>query len=187
MHRILLRRRATSNTWLVGVFAGAMFLMFGAARAEAFVSWGTVDGRIARANLDGSRPDQRFIATAGPTAIAVDGLAAAGPSSAFSFAGKALRRNGFTILRVTIPGPGIVSAAQLGVTQRKPALVRAVRVKAAKAGKATLTLRPTPAGRKRLAAKRRFTVKTKVSYTPTGGEPGTAVKPVVLARVKYIR
>lgn len=107
------------------------------------------------------------------------------PVNAFSFSGKALRKNGFTILRVAVPGPGVLKAAQAKVTKKKPALIKKVRVSTSKAGKLRLKLKPTKAGKKRLARRGRFSAKVRVTYTPTGGKAKSRVKPVVLARRRF--
>jgi hypothetical protein len=115
--------------------------------------------------------------------------AAAGPSTnsgcpvnRFSFAGKALVKKGFTLLKVTVPGRGVLKAAQAKLTKRKPALIKAARVSASKAGTVKLKLKPTKAGKKLLAKKGKFSVKIKVTFTPTGGK-----RKLTVARVKLIR
>jgi hypothetical protein len=145
---------------------------------------------IGRADLSGAHLDPRFIARSnlyGPSGLAVDALGGGSQKSGFSFAGKALIRNGSTILRVRVPGPGVVSARQAGATRRQPALIKAVRVRAAKTGIVKLTLKPTKAGLAVLARKRKFSVTSRVTYTPTGGAPKSVSKRVILKRVKYIR
>ena len=109
------------------------------------------------------------------------------PANAFRFSGKAQLRKGFTTMSVTVPGAGVLKAAQARVTKKKPALIRAVRVRASKAGKVSLKLKPTAAGKKVLAKKGKLKVSAKFTFTPTGGKPKTTVKPVVVARVKFIR
>jgi len=86
------------------------------------------------------------------------------------------------ILTLTIPGPGIVNAAQADTpgertSARKP-LVKPVRVTAGKASKVTLPIRPSKAGRKRLRKTRSFSVRLKVTYTPNGGEPRNTTRRV---------
>jgi DNA-binding beta-propeller fold protein YncE len=107
------------------------------------------------------------------------------PANTFSFAGKPLRRNGYTILKVKVPGPGRITAAQAKVTKKKPALITAVAVSTKRAGQVTLKLKPTKAGKKMLAKRGKFTVKAKITYTPTGGKRSSRNQPVVLASGKF--
>ena len=106
------------------------------------------------------------------------------PANAFAFAGKPLGRNGYTLLKVKVPGPGRINAAQAKVTKKKPALIKAVAVSAKKAGQVILKLKPTKVGKKVLAKRGKFTVKTKITYTPTGGKRSSRTQPVVLASRK---
>ncbi len=104
------------------------------------------------------------------------------PFNAFSFAGKAQSKKGFTLIKVTVPGPGIVKAAQAVVTKKKPALIKAAKISASKAGTVVLRINTNKAGKKLLATADKFTVKAKFTFTPKGGKSrGT------FARVKFIR
>src|SRR5680860_125194 len=108
------------------------------------------------------------------------------PLNTFSF-GKTLFRKGFTILQVKVPGPGVVKAAQARVTKKKPALIKAARVNATKAGTVKLKLKPTRRGKKLLAKKGKFSVKAKVTYTPRGGKAKSATRGVTIKRAKRKR
>jgi hypothetical protein len=55
-----------------------------------------------------------------------------------------------------------------------------VSVSTKKAGQVTLKLKPTRAGKKVLAKRGKFTVKTKITYTPTGGKRSSRTQSVVL-------
>jgi hypothetical protein len=73
-------------------------------------------------------------------------------------------------LRVTVPGPGTLSA-----TAKKMAKAKGT---AKAAGPVKLMLKLTSAGKKELKKKGRLKVKVKIVYTPTGGSPGTTTKTV---------
>ncbi len=120
----------------------------------------------------------------GPTTPIVPAITA--PSNVFALLGKVLVRKRLTILTLTIPGPGVVNAAQADTpgertSARKP-LVKPVRVTAGKAGRVTLPIRPSKAGRKRLRKTRSFSVRLKVTYTPNGGEPRSTTRRVKIKR-----
>ncbi len=108
------------------------------------------------------------------------------PSNVFSFTGKVLVKKRLTILTLSVPGPGIVKAAQAGLSGARASaskpLVKPVRVSAEKAGKVALRITPSKAGRKRLRKKRSFSVTLKVTYTPTGGQPRSTSKRVRIRR-----
>ena len=112
------------------------------------------------------------------------------PSNVFSFAGKALLKKALTVLTLSVPGPGLVTAAQAvpgasrvaRASKRKPPLLKPVRVVVGQAGKVKLKLRPSKAGKKRLRSKRSFPVKVRITYTPTGGKPRSKVKLVKVKR-----
>ena len=90
-----------------------------------------------------------------------------------------LRKGGFT-LRFTAPGPGVTTAT-LTAAGRKTALARGRHVYKA-AGRATLTVKLTKAGRKRLRMARRLNVALTLSFTPAGGKAITATSKVRLKR-----
>jgi hypothetical protein len=108
-------------------------------------------------------------------------------------------KNGATVLSVTVPGPGVVSAAQATNTatasradaakkkkkkHKKPVLIKKTSVTATAAGVVKLTIRPTSAGKKLLRKKGKFTVNTAITFTPTGGTPATTHKRVTIKVLK---
>lgn len=104
------------------------------------------------------------------------------PLNRFSVSGKPVRRHGYTTESLKVPGRGVISALQLGVTRKNPALIAKTRVSVTKAGTVRLKLKPNAAGKKVLAAKGTFSVKVMVSFTPTGGKPAK-----IVGRIKLIR
>ena len=110
------------------------------------------------------------------------------PDNNFQVAGALALKNGFARLTVTVPGPGTVAAQQatnLAAASKKTkkkkkrkkrgALIRPATAQAGAAGAVTLTLKPSSAGRKRLAKKGRMSVPVNVSFTPTGYVAKSAV------------
>jgi DNA-binding beta-propeller fold protein YncE len=98
---------------------------------------------------------------------------AASPSNEFHFLEvKRNRRRGTAQVIVGIPGAGelLVRGRNLRRTAKRP---RA-------AGKATLSIRPTRNARQRLAKRGSIRLRVRVTYTPTGGEPRTKSKHIVL-------
>jgi hypothetical protein len=99
------------------------------------------------------------------------------PDNNFQVAGAVALKNGFARLTVNVPGPGTVTAqqasSQAAASKKKKrkkggALIRPATAQAGGAGAVTLTLKPSSAGRKRLAKKGRMSVPVSVSFTPTG-------------------
>ncbi len=91
---------------------------------------------------------------------------------------KLNKKKGTAKLTVTVPGPGVVKSvdvrslgAKAAVASKKkaPSRVKKAKVKAAAAGKVSLTLRPTAAGKKTLESKHKLSFKVRVTFTPTGG------------------
>jgi uncharacterized delta-60 repeat protein len=108
------------------------------------------------------------------------------PSNVFSSIGKTLVKKNLTILTLSVPGPGNVKAAQAGTSGARASaskpLVKPARASAGKAGKVTLKVRPSKAGKKLLRKKRSFSVKLKITYTPTGGTPRSTTKRIKIKR-----
>ena len=108
------------------------------------------------------------------------------PSNDFRFTGRALVKRRLTVLTLTVPGPGVVTAAQAGTTgtgasATKP-LIKLLRVTADAAGKLKLKIRPSKAGTRLMRKKRSFSVELKITYTPDGGTPRTSTKRVKVKR-----
>jgi hypothetical protein len=108
------------------------------------------------------------------------------PSNVFSSIGKTLVKKNLTILTLSVPGPGNVKAAQAGTSGARASAskprVKPARASAGKAGKVTLKVRPSKAGKKLLRKKRSFSVKLKITYTPTGGTPRSTTKRIKIKR-----
>jgi hypothetical protein len=112
-------------------------------------------------------------------------------------------KNGSTVLSVTVPGPGVVTASQATNTaaasradaakkkkkkkHKKPVLIKKASVTATAAGVVKLTIRPTSAGKKLLRKKGKFTVNTAITFTPTGGTAKTTFKKVTIKVIKKHR
>ncbi len=104
------------------------------------------------------------------------------PSNTFRFTGRALVKRRLTILTLTVPGPGVVKAAQAGTTGTRKPLIKPVRVTANAAGQLKLRIKPSKAGEQRLRKERSFSVRLKVTYTPNGGTPRSSPKRVKVKR-----
>jgi hypothetical protein len=86
------------------------------------------------------------------------------------------------LVKITVPGPGTVSA-QDATTGSKPRLLRSAKKKknrasikpvkttVTKAGVVRLKLQPTTAGNKTLKRKHKLKVTVRVTFTPAGGTP----------------
>jgi hypothetical protein len=103
--------------------------------------------------------------------------------------------NGTATMTVTVPGPGVLTAADgTGVkstsariaARRKPLIAR-TRVRATKAGPVKVRIRPSTAGKKVLRRKGRLKVKVALTFTPDGGSPKTTVRTVTLKLKKRRR
>jgi hypothetical protein len=111
------------------------------------------------------------------------------PDSSFSFGAAVSLKNGKAQLPVTVPNAGIVTAGDAAFTaatsakKRKP-LVKSVTATTTAAGTVTLTLKPTSAGRKVLAHKKRLKVSVSVTFTPTGGTAASQQTQVTLKKKK---
>jgi hypothetical protein len=153
----------------------------------AHVYWTGLDGRVGRANLNGTGVDQNFIAGPGHpvSSVAVD----AGRSFAF---GQVQRNNtkGTAKLTTTVPGPGELVLAQ--TKQVKGDEARAVASGGASARtsqneiEVKLTVKPRGKAKKKLNRKGKAKVKAKVTYTPNGSDP-TIVGNTDVKTVKLIK
>ena len=101
------------------------------------------------------------------------------PSNAFTApaTGQANTKKATLALSVTLPGPGTLAVAPAG---KSP--IKAVEVTVSKAGAATITIKLTKDGLKKLKAKKSHKLKVKVqfTYTPTGGTANTLTKSYTL-------
>jgi hypothetical protein len=129
--------------------------------------------KIGRANLDGSGVNHNFIAPVTTNCgIAVDALK---PSNFFAFAGLVLNLgNGTARLSVRVPGRGALSLFGRGVLRQ----VKRV------AGPSTVRLLVKARGgaKEDLNADGKVRVTVKLRYAPTGGDPRTKSKTLVLRR-----
>ena len=107
------------------------------------------------------------------------------PANLITFTGKAKLSNGFTTVAVTVPGPGVLKAAQATITKKRPALIKAVRVTSSTAGKLSLKIKPTTPGKQILAKKGKLSVRVNFTFTPAGGNPKTTGKRIVVDRRKF--
>lgn len=110
---------------------------------------------------------------------------------------KANRRKGTAILRVRVPGSGLLRAqgvsastgtAHAGASGDLPQLIEPVTVPFTQPKTVTIHLRPTPTARAILKRKHKLRVSVGVTYMPTGSASETAYLPVVfrlLARPRH--
>ena len=113
------------------------------------------------------------------------------PSNEFTFGKLNLKKKTIT---VNVPGPGtlvlsdgsVKAKVQAAAKKKKKAkaLIRKVTKNVTKAGKVTLTIALTPAGKKALAKKKTLKVKARITFTPTGGAAKTKIKPVTFKVAK---
>ena len=117
------------------------------------------------------------------------------PSNSFTIGSKIVFKNGQTVLTINVPGPGTLKAAPAGATasrvasiakkkKKKPALIKSVKKKVTKAGKVTLTFKPTKAGKKVLKKKHKLSAKMRITFTPTGGTPNSTTKKITIKAIK---
>jgi hypothetical protein len=93
---------------------------------------------------------------------------------------KLNRKNGTAKLPVKLPGAGVLKAKDASKAKKSPKLIKAVSVNAAKAGTATLQLKPTPSALATLRQKHKLRVKVAVTFVPKTGAQQTATVPVTL-------
>jgi DNA-binding beta-propeller fold protein YncE len=140
---------------------------------DPFMATSDCRGAIYVSEFDNQRV-QRFgePGTAPPPCRSDDG----DPSNEFEFVKvKRNKRKGTAKLIVRVPGPG-----ELDVKRTKK--VKRAGEDAAAEGKEKLQIRSRGKARKRLGAKGKARVRAKVTYTPTGGEPNTKSKRIVLRK-----
>jgi NHL repeat len=102
-------------------------------------------------------------------------LAAKQPSNRFHFAGLVKnRRNGSAVLYVSVPGPGMVKLNGRGFRRLSRGAPRAKHVR--------LPVKPKVRLRRFLKQHGKGRIRVEVTYTPTGGEPRTLEKPILLKR-----
>jgi hypothetical protein len=119
------------------------------------------------------------------------------PSNSFTIGSKIVFKNGQTVLTINVPGPGTLKAGPAGAKasrvasiakkkkpKKKPALIKSVKKKVTKAGKVTLTFKPTKAGKKVLRKKHKLSAKMKITFTPTGGLPHSTTKKITIKTIK---
>jgi hypothetical protein len=110
------------------------------------------------------------------------------PSNRFTLGKPKSKPNGTAVIPATFPGPGsaVVQDARANgrlasVSARKP-LVRKLKTAVRTAGTLKLKVKPTRRAKARLNQGRVVKVRTKVTYTPTGGSPNSHVKRIKLKK-----
>jgi len=97
------------------------------------------------------------------------------PSNRFHFAGLIRKRaNGFAVLYVRVPGPGVVKLSGRGFRRLSRTPRQATRVR--------LPIKPKVRLRRYLKRHGRGRIRVIVTFTPTGGAPRTLEKVIVLRR-----
>jgi hypothetical protein len=90
------------------------------------------------------------------------------PSNAFTFGKLKLnKKNGTATLKVSVPGAGTLTAKD--AKKKAPKRIRKTTAAAAGAGVATLRLKATKAGKRKLKESGKLQFKLSVTFTPTGG------------------
>lgn len=111
----------------------------------------------------------------GPMEAAVDAVSVAStpPSNVFKTGKLTLnKKKGTGSLGVTVPGPGVLGAAD-AAKKGKPKLIKPATVNPTAAGKVKLALKPNGAGLKALEGSGKLAIKTLLTFTPTNGLPAT--------------
>ena len=115
------------------------------------------------------------------------------PSNAITVGSKIVFKNGYTVLSVTVPGPGVLQvrptaagagAAKVRAAAKRKALVKSVKRAITAAGVVKIKVKPTKAGKKVLKRKGKLKQKVAITFTPTGGTPSTTTKKVTIKRKK---
>jgi len=122
--------------------------------------------------------DNQFFFNAGADAISI----ASTPVNTFSLGKLKLdKKKGTGELELTLPGPGTVTAADASAPKattskakkKKSAVVKAAPLTVTAPGTATLKIKPTGAGKKKLKKAGKLSFKLNVTFTPTGGTAAT--------------
>jgi hypothetical protein len=125
--------------------------------------------------------DNLFFFNAGADAVSISSV----PINIFTFGQLTLnKKKGTGQLVVNVPGPGTVTAVDASSStaksasaskkkKKKPALIKKTTVTVTAPGIATLDLKPTSAGKKKLKEKGKLAFKVSVTFTPTGGTAAT--------------
>jgi hypothetical protein len=136
---------------------------------------------IARANVDGSGLQNAYFSLGvygGPfVQMAVDALGPppAPPSNAFRILGqKRNRKNGTALVKVKLPGPGVL--ALFGKQ------VRRITRKVTRAGTVSVPIRPRRRVARHLRRSHRLIVVFRLRFTPTGGDPATKSRQLWLVK-----
>jgi hypothetical protein len=135
--------------------------------------------------------------------IAVDGTTAAtgGFALQLDFVGgwdssvllrKKASKDGTAELTVDAPGPGTVdagdaagAAGHAAVSARRRPRIKHSRVRATAAGPATIKIRPSRSGMKKLEQRGRLKVRVKLSFTPDGGSTPISFFTAVTLKLKH--
>jgi hypothetical protein len=106
------------------------------------------------------------------------------PSNAFNFGKvKHNKKKGTAILPVTVPGDGQLTLSGKGVKAAAQASSTvAGSAKAVSAGTVKLTIKSKGKARRKLNRRGRVSIKVKVTFTPTGGDPNTQQKKLGLLK-----
>jgi hypothetical protein len=110
-------------------------------------------------------------------------VAAPLPSNDFTVARRVRLKDGSTLITLILPGPGVVTASQAGSQASAAAralLVKRSRKVATKAGRVSLAIRPTNAGKRVLRRKRKLTVRLRLTFKPSGGGARSTFKKVTI-------
>lgn len=113
--------------------------------------------------------DNQLFFNAGLDAVSVTGPLPPppAPSNVFTFGKLKLnKKKGTATLKVNVPGPGKLVSVDV---KKKGKRVKRATATATAAGVATLKLKPTTSGRKKLEEKGKLPFKLSVTFTPTGG------------------
>jgi hypothetical protein len=99
--------------------------------------------------------------------------------------------DGTARLPITLPGPGLLRITDDRATaaaKRKPkARVKGIRRNIKKAGKVTVRIRPSKAGKRTLRRKHKLKVKLRVTFTPSGAKSSAVTTKTLTLKLKRRR
>jgi hypothetical protein len=124
------------------------------------------------------QPTPKAVNAAGTTA---EPCAGATPSNAFSVAGSKALKSGAVAVTVKVAARGRVTAKDAGPGKAR---FKTVKVPASRAGKVTLTVKPSAAARKLIAKRGKLKVKALITFAPAGGTPASHKTTITFRRPK---
>jgi streptogramin lyase len=110
------------------------------------------------------------------------------PANTFLVLPAETRRNGTADLSIVVPGPGTLKLRQISPTPRRGGLARLARsmtatAKATSCGRVTFHVKPNSVAKNKLNRLGAVPLKTRITFTPTGGTPYRRFATIVLSHL----